>query len=87
MTAKNPDAKLVAPLGIQRPVHSWRLRQDFIDIVEAECQKLNCSRGVYFEVLLLKSWNINLITADDVFSYDSEERRKAVLSVNAKTGS
>lgn len=59
---------------VKRPVSSFRLREDFAEIVTAECARLGCSKGVYFEILLAKAWEQGLITTDDVFAYDPTVR-------------
>lgn len=59
---------------VSRPVSSFRFREDFSARVTSECAKLGCSKGVYFEILLAKAWEQNLITSDDVISYDPTVR-------------
>jgi hypothetical protein len=58
------------PNYIKRPATTFRIREDFIVKVAQECDRLNCSRGVYFETLLLKAWGMGLINATDVLGYD-----------------
>lgn len=55
---------------IKRPVTSFRLREDFAEKISIECDRLNCSKGVYIEILLAKAWEQGLITSGDVFAYD-----------------
>ncbi len=73
MTKPLPDA-LITGAFVKRPVSSFRVREDFIETVRADCKRLNCSKGVYFEVLLEKAWKLELITSDDVFAYDAKLR-------------
>ena len=72
MTNLKADA---APFFVKRPATTFRLRQDYAGEVTAECKRLGCSKGVYFEVLLEKAWRLGLVTEADVFQYDAECRR------------
>lgn len=65
---------------VKRPVSSFRLREDFSEKVTAECARLGCSKGVYFEILLAKAWSHGLVTNEDVFAYDPTARWMEQLS-------
>lgn len=74
MTQKKPDPRLQVPPFIDRPHYACRLRKDLSDVVKAECARLNCSQGVYLEVLIAKGLAVGLVGQHDVFHYSSEDR-------------
>lgn len=68
---KKIDAKVVAQAIDDRRTHAtFRIREDLLKRVREESNRLNCSRGVYFEILLQKTWKAGLISIADVFQYD-----------------
>ena len=71
MTKRKLDAKIVAPVMGGRSHVTFRIREDFLKHIKTECARLNCSRGVYIEVLLQNAWETGAISIADAFQYDS----------------
>ena len=87
MTKKKPDPMKQAPAGVKRPHYACRLREDFHDWIKAECVRLNCSQGVFLEVLVMKAIlssqaGTPLVAEHDVFAYSSQERWFAMGGIN-----
>lgn len=61
--------------AIKRPHFACRLRTDYWQFLRDECKRLNCSQGVLIELLLKAQDRDGVIKLQDVFEYDSEERR------------
>ena len=59
---------------VKRHHYACRLRLDLHDALKAECERLNCSQGVFLEVLIEKALAVNLVDAGDVFSYSVQGR-------------
>lgn len=77
MTARKPARyKLTrCPPDVERSHYACLLRDDFRQLAKEECERLRCSQGVFLELLLAAHFKNGIVTADDVFDYDSEERR------------
>lgn len=76
MTKKKPDAQFQCPPHERRKHYACLLREFVFDGFKREVSRLNCSQGVYLEILLIKAMENNLVTSEDVFEYDSLERSK-----------
>lgn len=63
------------PGNVKRKHYACRLREDYWDWLHLECKKLNCSQGVLLELLMKAQIRDKVVTLEDVFTYDSEERR------------
>ncbi len=76
MTRKKPDTKFQCPPHEKRKHYACLLREFVRDAFKREVKRLNCSQGVYLEILLIKALENELVTVDDVFEYDALERSK-----------
>lgn len=74
MTEKLPDPRLTVPPFVPRSHFACRCRDDLTDRLRAECRRLNCSQGVFLEVVLEKAFRLGLVTHEDVFEYSAEDR-------------
>jgi hypothetical protein len=74
MTDRKPDAKFSCPPHEKRKHYACLLREFVFDAFKSEVARLNCSQGVYLEILLIKALESGLVTAEDVFEYDAQER-------------
>lgn len=79
-TPRKPPESLLkrVPGHVKRRHYACRLRDDYHAWLLDECKRLRCSQGVFLELLLAAHMRQAVVTADDVFTYDSEERRIAV---------
>lgn len=74
MTKRKPDARFSCPPHEKRKHYACLLREFVVDAFKSEVERLNCSQGVYLEILLIKALEAGLVTAEDVFQYDAQER-------------
>lgn len=74
MTKRKPDARFSCPPHEKRRHYACLLREFVFDAFKNEVARLNCSQGVYLEILLIKALESGLVTSEDVFEYDAQER-------------
>jgi hypothetical protein len=74
MTKRKPDARFSCPPHEKRKHYACLLREFVFDAFKGEVERLNCSQGVYLEILLIKALESGLVTSEDVFEYDAQER-------------
>lgn len=77
MTApKSPDQIIKRiDLTAKNSHYGCRLRLDYREKMIEECQRLQCTQGVLLELLFEANYRLDMVTADDVFEYDPEQRR------------
>jgi len=74
MTKRKPDARFSCQPHEKRKHYACLLREFVLDAFKSEVARLNCSQGVYLEILLIKALESGLVKAEDVFAYDAQER-------------
>jgi hypothetical protein len=76
-TPRKPPESLFkkVPGHVKRSHYACRLREDYHDWLREELKRLNCSQGVFLELLLSAHMREPIVKPEDVFHYDSEERR------------
>ena len=82
MTKAKADAKIVIGSYVNRRHFAVRMREDILKRLRVECCRLNCSQGVYLELLLSKGLASGLVRDREVFAYVAVER--AAHSVYSK---
>ena len=74
MTAKKVDARVSMPPLLEREHYACLVRVDVAAAFRARCKELNCSQGVFLELLLQKALLSELVGPGDVYRYDSTAR-------------
>lgn len=81
MTKRKLDPKIQLPSYVERRHYACRIRLDLWDSLKNQCLALNCSQGVYLEILLEKalsnSGSVSVLPSD-VFKYSSQGERLSV---------
>jgi hypothetical protein len=74
MTAKKAGARVSLPALLEREHYACLLRVDVVRAFRARCAELNCSQGVFLELVLQKCLLSELVGPEDVYRYDSTAR-------------
>lgn len=82
MTKRKIDPCVKLPPQEPRRHYACRVRLDLWDSLKLRCARLNCSQGVYLEILLEKVFAsddvIDYVSAQDVFKYTSQGEKKRI---------
>jgi len=73
-TPRKVDARVSVPAFHERQHYACLLRKDIGDALRVRCRALNCSQGVFLELLLQKALLAEMVTPDDVYFYSSSAR-------------
>jgi hypothetical protein len=74
MTARKRHAKVIIGSYVDRRHFAVRMREDLLLALRNRCIALNCSQGVYLEILLSKALLRDLVKASEVYEYDPAQR-------------
>lgn len=70
----NKGAKYISSDYVQRKHFACLLRLDVWDLLKKECERLQCTQGVYLEIVLQKAMLSELVKPVDMFSYSPQLR-------------
>lgn len=82
MTVRKPPNEEIkhCPQDVKRSHYACRLRDDYKQLVRQECERLNCSQGVFLELLLQAHFKNGIVTAGTACA------TRGTKSANALTG-
>ena len=79
MTKRKLDPLVQLPSFVPRRHYACRVRLDLWNTLKEKCSSLNCSQGVYLEILLEKSLTFPVselsVTPQDLFKYSSQSEK------------
>lgn len=79
MTKRKIDHCVHLPPYVLRRHYACRIRLDLWDSLKLACSRLNCSQGVFLEIVLEKALSDSLVQPGDVFKYSSQGEKNALL--------